>query len=101
MNEALNEAVYERFRFIEWDIILASIHSLFKGSIQPSNASYCSPSDEGVVTVVIKGVVTVVMKGVVTVVMSGVMKGGMKEGALMKEVMKGLQECLVGKGGEA
>jgi hypothetical protein len=54
-----------------------------------------------VVTVVIKGVVTVVMKGVVTVVMSGVMKGGMKEGALMKEVMKGLQECLVGKGGEA
>ena len=43
MNEALNEAVYERFRFIEWDIILASIHSLFKGSIQPSNASYCSP----------------------------------------------------------
>ena len=44
MNEALNEAVYERFRFIEWDIILASIHSLFKGSIQPSNASYCSPN---------------------------------------------------------
>ena len=44
MNEALNEAVYERFRFIEWDIILASIHSLFKGSIQPSNASYCSPT---------------------------------------------------------
>src|SRR5712664_585177 len=43
MNEALSEAVYERFRFIEWDIILASIHSLFKGSIQPSNASYCSP----------------------------------------------------------
>jgi len=38
MNEALNEAVYERFRFIEWDIILASIHSLFKRSIQPSYA---------------------------------------------------------------
>jgi hypothetical protein len=46
MNEALNEAVYKRFRFIEWDIILASIHSLFKGSIQRSNASYSSPRHE-------------------------------------------------------
>jgi len=45
MNEALNEAVYERFRFIEWDIILASIHSLFiKGSIQSSNSSYSGPT---------------------------------------------------------
>jgi len=39
---------------------------------------------KGVVKVVMKGVVKVVMKGVVTVVMKGVMKGGMKEGALMK-----------------
>src|SRR5467141_3575617 len=46
MNEALNEAVYGPFRFIEWDIILASIHSLFKGSIQPSNVSYCSPTQD-------------------------------------------------------
>jgi len=44
MNEALNEAVYERFRFIEWGIILVLIHSLFKGSIQRSNASYSSPN---------------------------------------------------------
>jgi hypothetical protein len=44
MNKALNEAVYGPFRFIEWDIILASIHSLFKWSIQPSNASYSSPT---------------------------------------------------------
>jgi hypothetical protein len=27
---------------LKWDIILASIHSLFKGSIQPSIASYSS-----------------------------------------------------------
>jgi hypothetical protein len=46
MNEALNEAVYGPLRFIEWDIILASIHSFkFKGSIQPSNASYSSPRE--------------------------------------------------------
>jgi hypothetical protein len=38
------KAVYERFRFIEWDIILASIHSLFKGPIQRSSASYSSPT---------------------------------------------------------
>jgi hypothetical protein len=46
MNEALNEAVYGPFRFIEWDITLASIHSLFKGLIQPSNASYSSPIND-------------------------------------------------------
>jgi hypothetical protein len=43
VNKIPNEACSKRFRFIELNIMLASIHSLLKGLIQRSNASNSSP----------------------------------------------------------